>query len=77
MNIFMATNKKRINVTVDSDMEEIIELLAKRDQMSQSAKAVQLMKVAIELDEDEILDQMAEKRDTKDSRFISHDEVWS
>jgi hypothetical protein len=72
----MATNKKRLNVTVDSELETIIEILAKRDQMSQSAKAVQLMKTAIELDEDEILNQLAESRDNKKAKFISHDQAW-
>lgn len=77
MNVFMATNKKRINVTLDSEMEEVLDQLAKRDQMSQSAKALQLMKVAIELDEDAVLEEMAIKRDTKDAKFISHDKAWN
>lgn len=72
----MATNKKRINVTLDSDLEFLIETLANRDQMSQSSKAVQLIRMAIELDEDEVLNQLAQRRDDKKAKFIPHDQSW-
>lgn len=72
----MATNKKRINVTLDSDLEFLIETLANRDQMSQSSKAVQLIRMAIELDEDEVLNQLAQRRDDKKAKFIPHDQAW-
>lgn len=73
----MATNKKRINVTLDSDLEFLLETLASRDQMSQSSKAVQLIKMAIELDEDEVLNQLAEKRDKKGAKFTDHNKSWN
>jgi hypothetical protein len=72
----MATNKKRINVTLDSELEFLIENLAKRDQMSQSSKAVQLIRMAIELDEDEVLNQLAERRDLEKAKFVDHDQAW-
>ena len=73
----MATNKKRINVTLDSDLEFLLETLANRDQMSQSSKAVQLIKMAIELDEDEVLNQLAEQRDKKGAKFTDHNKAWN
>jgi len=72
----MPTAKKRINITVDSEMEEILRLLSKRDEVPQATKVSDLLRKAIELEEDEILSELAEKRDTNDAEFIGHEDVW-
>lgn len=73
----MATSKKRINISLSPDIEKTLKHLAARDQMPQATKAVYLIKLAIEIDEDDALNQLAEKRDTKGAKFISHKNVWA
>ena len=73
----MATSKKRINVSLPKDIEIILKELAIRDDVPQATKATQLIRAAIEIDEDIILDALASERDTKDAKFYSHKEAWS
>ncbi len=72
----MATSKKRINISVSDDIDEALIKLAKRDNMPQATKAVQLIQVALEIDEDGIWNTLAENRDTKDAKFVSHKNAW-
>lgn len=72
----MPTQKKRINMTPSEDLYNTLEALAERDGKSVSFKAVELVQMAIEIDEDDILNAIAEERDTDDAKFISHDEAW-
>lgn len=72
----MPTSKKRINLSVSKETEEILQLLAKRDQMPIASKALQLIELAIEIDEDEVWTQIAEERDTPDAEWIIHDQAW-
>ena len=76
-NFIMATSKKRINVSLPKDVETILYELAKRDDVPPATKAVHLIKLAIEIDEDDYWDALAEKREADDSDFVSHDEAWS
>ena len=75
--LFMATSKKRINISLPPEVEIAITLLAKRDKVPQSTKAVQLIQEALELEEDKVLEQIVIERDTPDAKFISHEEMWS
>ena len=72
----MATTKKRINISVSKELDTILGRLAKRDQMPQATKAEHLLIRALELEEDEILNLVAESRDRTGVKFISHEEVW-
>jgi len=72
----MATNKKRINISLSKDLEEALTILAKNDNVPIATEAVRLIELAIEIEEDRILDEIASKRDTKDAKFISHEEAW-
>ncbi|MDP4007675.1 MAG: hypothetical protein Q8P68_00620 [Candidatus Peregrinibacteria bacterium] len=76
-NLLMPTNKKRVNLTPSEKTYEALEALAERDGISVSSKAVELIEVAIELDEDDFLNLLAEERDKKDTKFISHEDIWS
>lgn len=73
----MTTTKKRINVTLTPDLEDALERLAERDKVPQATKAVYLIKLAIEIDEDDVLNEKAEERDTKDAKFYSHKKAWA
>lgn len=74
---FMATSKKRINISLPKDVELVLKVLAKRDNVPTATKAIELIKYAIEIEEDRIWDRLASERDTKDAKFISHKEFWS
>jgi len=72
----MPTQKTRINLTVPKDIDKAINMLAKRDQRSVSATALELIRCALEIEEDRIWAMLASKRDTKDARFVSHEDAW-
>lgn len=72
----MSTTKKRINISVPADIGEALAVLAKRDAVPVATKAGQLLREMIEIEEDAILAEVAEGRDTKDAVFISHEEAW-
>ena len=72
----MPTTKKRINVCLMDDVSDTLTKLAERDQVPTATKAAYLIKIAIEIDEDDIFNRLAEERDTKNGKFISHKQAW-
>lgn len=72
----MATTKKRINISVSRELDTMLGRLAKRDQMSLATKAEHMLIKSLEFEEDEILNFVAESRDQKGAKFISHEEAW-
>ena len=72
----MATTKARINVSLSSDVERAIIALAKRDQVPEATKAAELLRTALEIDEDVVLDTIASKRDKKGVKFVPHKSAW-
>ena len=74
----MATTKARINVSVSSDVEKAIILLAKRDQVPNATKAAELLKLALEIEEDMVFSAIADARlDEKKTKWLSGKEVWN
>lgn len=72
----MPTLKKRINLSVANNLYSILETLAKRDSVTTTTKALELLRRAVETEEDSLLNKIAEERDTKNARFISHNNAW-
>lgn len=72
----MATTKKRINISVSDEMSRILGKLAKRDQVPQATKAEHLIRIAIEIEEDEALGTLALSRDTASAKFVPHGKAW-
>lgn len=50
--------------------------LAKRDQVPQATKAEHLLRLALELEEDDVLNTIAFHRDRTGSKFVSHTAAW-
>ncbi len=73
----MPTTKKRLNITLEPEIEEVIRRLAERDNLPQSRKVVQLLLTALEIEEDHVWDELAQKRDAHSTRFISHKKAWA
>jgi hypothetical protein len=74
----MPVKNPRINVVLEKPLYNTIEWLAKREGVSLSLKVRDLVKEALEIEEDVALSAFAEKRErtfTK-SKALKPDEVW-
>lgn len=72
----MPTTKKRINITVPENIDTALQQLSKRDNTSVASKALELLTNAMEMEEDEIVRQISEKRDTENAIFVSNKAAW-
>ncbi len=74
---FMTTTKTRINITADRDVKKSLVAAAKRDGMPTASKAAELLRLALELEEDLALSDLADSRLTgKKIKWLSHRQVW-
>jgi hypothetical protein len=75
----MPTQNPRINIVLDNFLYQNVQLLAKKDNVSLSAKVRDLLKEALEIQEDIALSGFAEEREKSwnDSKALTHDDVWS
>ena len=74
----MPTTKPRINVILEDPLYKTVEQLAERDGVSLSLKVRDLVKDALEIQEDLTLSSFAEAREKtfRKSKSLTHDEVW-
>ncbi len=72
----MATTKKRVNITLSPEMEQAIGELARREKVPQATKISELLRLALEIEEDELLDRIASEREAESNEFVPHDEAW-
>ncbi len=72
----MPTAKTRINISLPDEVKDALQKLAKRDCMPEATKAARLLEVALELEEDLAWAKIAEDRDKKSTRFVSHAQAW-
>ncbi len=72
----MPTIKKRLNITLEPDVQIAIERIAKKERVPEATKAAELIRIALDLQEDYVLMALAEERDSSRARFISHDSFW-
>lgn len=73
----MSTTKKRINISIPKSLDYALERLSKRDQVPQATKAAELLRLAVEIEEDQVWNEIASKRDIPKSKFISHKKAWA
>lgn len=72
----MPTTKKRINITADADIEKALVLAAKRDKLPVTTKAAELLRLALELEEDIIFGAIANKRLSQKVKYITYEKFW-
>lgn len=73
----MPTTKTRINLSVPDNLDRVLHRLARRDDISVTTKALDLINRAIELEEDEVLLQIAQGRESKKKiKYLSHEKAW-
>jgi len=61
---------------VSKPVEKMLAALAKRDQVPQATKAAELLRMAIEIEEDAVWAEIAEERLKADKQRISHKDAW-
>ncbi len=44
--------------------------------MPQATKALHLLGIALEIEEDMVFDRIANERDIKNARFLTHKQAW-
>ena len=74
----MPVKNPRINVVLEKPLYNTIERLATRDGVSLSLKVRDLVKEALEIEEDMALSALAEKREKTFAKLksLKHHEVW-
>jgi len=75
----MPSKNPRINVVLDDNLYKNIQFLAETEGVSLSAKVKDLIKEALEVQEDLYLAAFAEEREKTWDKSIArtHDEIWS
>lgn len=74
--MYMPTNKTRINITAEADVEKALTYAAKRDGVPVATKAAELIQIGLSLEEDAVLSSLADNRRFKKSSLINHDKAW-
>ena len=72
----MPAIKTRINISLSEHVRQGLAKLAHRDRLPEATKAAHLLEMALEMEEDRVWDALAQSRDKKGVRFISHDKAW-
>jgi len=72
----MPTKNPRINITFEEAAAGILSKMAKKQKKSISSLAKELILEALERREDMALSDIANARDTKKAKRVSHDEAW-
>jgi len=74
----MPAKNPRVNVVLEKPLYKSVEFLAKRDGVSLSLKVRDLIKVALEVEEDVSLSLFAGNREKTFNRAtaLKHEEVW-
>ena len=75
----MPTKNPRVNVVLEKPLYRTVERLAERDGLSLSLKVRDLIKEALEIEEDMALGTFAESRakSFRKASALAHGEVWS
>jgi hypothetical protein len=74
----MPSQNPRINVVLDNSLYRNVQILAEKDKVSLSTKVRDLLKEALEIQEDIALSAFAEEREKSwnDPDALSHNDVW-
>jgi len=72
----MSTIKTRINISLSDEVRDALARVARRDQVPQATKAGRLLETALEFEEDDALNTIAQQRDKKNARYLSREKAW-
>ncbi|MEK7458944.1 MAG: hypothetical protein AAB663_00905 [Patescibacteria group bacterium] len=68
----MPTTKQRINLSVTPAMSVVLQELAERDHTSVTTKTLDLVRIALELEEDAAFVALVDDREKVKGKFVSH-----
>lgn len=68
--------KTRINISAPKPVLTALRSLARRDDMPVAAKTLELVKHALEMEEDFMLGEIAKDRELRTTKWISHKDAW-
>lgn len=72
----MATTKNRLNISLSKELDEALSEISKRDKMPRATKAAELLRLALEIEEDKVWGMIAEERMKYKGKLISHKDAW-
>lgn len=72
----MPTKNPRLNITFEPATVVVLTALAEQEHRSVSSLAKELILEALERREDVVLSKIAELRDVKSAKVISHEDAW-
>jgi len=72
----MATTKRRINISVDKETRDFLISVAKRYKVPVATKAAELLRLALEIEEDMALAAAVEPRLKNRGKGIPHSLAW-
>ncbi|MEX0848696.1 MAG: CopG family transcriptional regulator [Candidatus Dependentiae bacterium] len=72
----MPTNKPRFNITMEPEMADHLNKLAKKRSISASKLVQELVADALDRYEDMALSELADERETVTQKVVAHDDVW-
>ena len=72
----MSTIKRRINISVSKEVDHALRRIAVREHVPQATIASNLLKIALEIEEDVALDALARHRDADGAKYLSHEKAW-
>lgn len=73
----MPTERPRIQVTLDDDTNGLLSALANKQNRSVSALAADLIRKALELQEDLFFSELTNQRISEDNgKYYTHEEAW-
>lgn len=72
----MPITKTRINISVSNSVRDALVHLARRERIPRATKAAHLLEAALEIEEDQLWEERAQKRDTKGAVYLPHTNVW-
>lgn len=72
----MPTAKKRINLTVEDEVFESLNKIAKKEKTSVASISHILLEKALELQEDFYFSKVGEKRISEKFKRLSHEDIW-
>lgn len=72
----MSSRASRLNVTLDADLKSAVTTLARRRSVPVATLAAELIREALDRQEDMALSDLAAKREKAAAKAIPHDKVW-
>lgn len=72
----MPTTKKRLNITLSPEMERVLARIASRDRVPEATKVTELLRLALEIEEDIVWEALAKIRDVAKTPYVTHSKAW-